>query len=64
MTSEPCLEDTKGDGEAVEQVIWEQEKSVDHQEPEVRAGQENRKQVQIRKIQILIIVRFHVMITK
>ena len=62
--SEPCLEDAKGDGEAVEQVIWEQEKSVDHQEPEVRAGQENRKQVQIRKIQILIIVRFHVMITK
>ena len=56
--SEPCLEDAKGDGEAVEQVIWEQEKSVDHQEPEVRAGQ-----VQIRKIQILIIVRFHVMIT-
>ena len=36
---------------------------MDHQEPEVRAGQENRKQVQIRKIQILIIVRFHVMIT-
>jgi len=32
--SEPCLEDAKGDGEAVEQVIWKQEKSVDHQEPE------------------------------
>ena len=33
-SSEPCLEDAKGDGEAVEQVIWEQEKGVDHQVPE------------------------------
>ena len=35
MTSEPCLEDTKGDGEAVEQVIWKEEKCVDYQEPEI-----------------------------
>ena len=37
--SEPCLKDAKGDGEAVEQVIWKQEKGVDHQEPESRTGQ-------------------------
>ena len=33
--SEPCSEDTKGDGEAVEQVIWKEEKCVDYQEPEI-----------------------------